>query len=186
MKTLRAVMRSSVRIAAPASSCDRPTNRRLQKHSVNYAVAPQTHAVPLRRISELLEQVDAGSQVVATDPISIVEDVTVPRRDSTITAWVNVIYGCNERCTYCVVPNTRGEEQSREPDAIMVCALKIALLYIPAHLSYAWPLGPLVLGYETCRPCTLAANSCSVVKCRKNPVSPAIYLHNVTRGAARR
>ncbi len=75
-----------------------------------------------RRISELLEQVDAGSQVVATDPISIVEDVTVPRRDSTITAWVNVIYGCNERCTYCVVPNTRGEEQSREPDAIMVRA----------------------------------------------------------------
>ena len=74
------------------------------------------------RISELLEQVDAGSQVVATDPISIVEDVTVPRRDSTITAWVNVIYGCNERCTYCVVPNTRGEEQSREPYAIMVCA----------------------------------------------------------------
>ena len=76
----------------------------------------------MRRISELLEQVDAGSQVVATDPISIVEDVTVPRRDSTITAWVNVIYGCNERCTYCVVPNTRGEEQSREPDAIMVRA----------------------------------------------------------------
>jgi pyruvate-formate lyase-activating enzyme len=33
---------------------------------------------------------------------------------------VNVIYGCNERCTYCVVPNTRGEEQSREPDAILV------------------------------------------------------------------
>ena len=40
------------------------------------------------RISELLEQVDAGSQVVATDPIAIVEDVTVPRRDSAITAWV--------------------------------------------------------------------------------------------------
>ena len=63
---------------------------------------------------------DLGQQVVATDPIHIVEDVTVPRRDSSITAWVNVIYGCNERCTYCVVPNTRGQEQSREPDAIMV------------------------------------------------------------------
>ena len=63
---------------------------------------------------------EAGSQVVAIDPIHIVEDVTVPRRDSRITAWVNVIYGCNERCTYCVVPNTRGQEQSREPEAIMV------------------------------------------------------------------
>ncbi len=32
------------------------------------------------------------------------EDVTQPRRASTTCAWVNVIYGCNERCTYCVVP----------------------------------------------------------------------------------
>ena len=84
------------------------------------------------RITELLEQVDMGQQVVATDPIHIVEDVTVPRRDSSITAWVNVIYGCNERCTYCVVPNTRGQEQSREPDAIMVCrrvTLQLAVSY---------------------------------------------------------
>jgi tRNA-2-methylthio-N6-dimethylallyladenosine synthase len=31
---------------------------------------------------------------------------------------VNVIYGCNERCTYCVVPSVRGQEQSRLPQAI--------------------------------------------------------------------
>ncbi len=35
---------------------------------------------------------------------------------------VNVIYGCNEKCSYCVVPNTRGQEQSRTPDAIKVGA----------------------------------------------------------------
>lgn len=70
------------------------------------------------RLQELLEQVFAGNQVVATEPINIVEDITKPRRDSAVTAWVNVIYGCNERCTYCVVPNVRGVEQSRTPDAI--------------------------------------------------------------------
>ncbi|WP_071525270.1 tRNA (N6-isopentenyl adenosine(37)-C2)-methylthiotransferase MiaB [Spirulina subsalsa] len=70
------------------------------------------------RLGDLLEQVLAGSQVVATEPIHIVEDITKPRRDSTVTAWVNVIYGCNERCTYCVVPNVRGVEQSRTPEAI--------------------------------------------------------------------
>lgn len=58
--------------------------------------------------------------MLAVDPIQITEDVTVPRRDSDVTAWVNVIFGCNERCTYCVVPNTRGREQSRDPDAIKV------------------------------------------------------------------
>ena len=70
------------------------------------------------RLQDLLEQVFEGSQVVATEPINIVEDITKPRRDSNITAWVNVIYGCNERCTYCVVPNVRGTEQSRTPEAI--------------------------------------------------------------------
>lgn len=70
------------------------------------------------RLQELLEQVDNGNQIVATEPIHIVEDITKPRRDSDVSAWVNVIYGCNERCTYCVVPNVRGIEQSRTPEAI--------------------------------------------------------------------
>jgi tRNA-2-methylthio-N6-dimethylallyladenosine synthase len=70
------------------------------------------------RLQDLLEQVFNGNQVVATESAHIVEDITHPRRDSTVSAWVNVIYGCNERCTYCVVPNVRGVEQSRTPEAI--------------------------------------------------------------------
>jgi tRNA-2-methylthio-N6-dimethylallyladenosine synthase len=70
------------------------------------------------RLQDLLEQVFSGSQVVATEPVHVMEDITRPRRDSHVTAWVNVIYGCNERCTYCVVPNVRGMEQSRTPEAI--------------------------------------------------------------------
>lgn len=70
------------------------------------------------RLGDLLESVLAGNQVVATEPIHILEDITQPRRDSRVTAWVNVIYGCNERCSYCVVPNVRGVEQSRTPQAI--------------------------------------------------------------------
>lgn len=70
------------------------------------------------RLEDLLEQVFDGNQVVATDPIEILEDVTKPRRDSDVSAWVNIIYGCNERCSYCVVPNVRGLEQSRTPEAI--------------------------------------------------------------------
>ncbi len=70
------------------------------------------------RLDVLLEQVMDGHQVVATEAIDIMEDITKPRRDSEVTAWVNVIYGCNERCTYCVVPGVRGIEQSRTPEAI--------------------------------------------------------------------
>jgi tRNA-2-methylthio-N6-dimethylallyladenosine synthase len=70
------------------------------------------------QLKDLLQQVFDGNQVVATDAVHIMEDITKPRRDSKVTSWVNVIYGCNERCTYCVVPNVRGVEQSRTPEAI--------------------------------------------------------------------
>lgn len=70
------------------------------------------------RLDSLLEQVFAGNQIVATEPIHIYEDITKPRRESKVSAWVNIIYGCNERCSYCVVPNVRGVEQSRTPEAI--------------------------------------------------------------------
>ena len=71
------------------------------------------------RLGELLESVAEGNQVVATEPIYQMEDNILSRRKSDITAWVNVIYGCNERCTYCVVPTTRGVEQSRTKEAIV-------------------------------------------------------------------
>jgi tRNA-2-methylthio-N6-dimethylallyladenosine synthase len=77
-------------------------------------MAPQ-HA---NRLETLLQQVHSGAQVVATEEHHILEDITTARRDSTVCAWVNVIYGCNERCTYCVVPSVRGREQSRLPEAI--------------------------------------------------------------------
>jgi len=70
------------------------------------------------RLEVLLAQVEQGQQVVATGEHHILEDITTARRDSRVCAWVNVIYGCNERCTYCVVPSVRGKEQSRLPQAI--------------------------------------------------------------------
>ncbi len=70
------------------------------------------------RLDVLLARVEQGQQVVATEEHHILEDITTARRDSSVCAWVNVIYGCNERCTYCVVPSVRGKEQSRLPEAI--------------------------------------------------------------------
>ena len=71
------------------------------------------------RIGDLLEDVANGNQVVATEATHIMEDSTKPRRQSTVAAWVNVIYGCNERCTFCIVPTTRGVEQSRPAEIIV-------------------------------------------------------------------
>lgn len=72
------------------------------------------------RMGDLLEDVVIhGNQVVAREATHIMEDSTKPRRQSTVAAWVNVIYGCNERCTFCIVPSTRGVEQSRPVESIV-------------------------------------------------------------------
>ena len=40
-------------------------------------------------------------------------------RDSKISAWINIIYGCDKFCTYCIVPFTRGRERSRKMEEIL-------------------------------------------------------------------
>lgn len=48
----------------------------------------------------------------------IVEDV-LPYRTSYPNAWVNIMYGCNNFCSYCIVPYVRGRERSRKPENII-------------------------------------------------------------------
>ena len=44
---------------------------------------------------------------------------TLYKRDSKITAWVNIMYGCDKFCTYCIVPYTRGRQRSRKSKYII-------------------------------------------------------------------
>ncbi|HHT83316.1 MAG: tRNA (N6-isopentenyl adenosine(37)-C2)-methylthiotransferase MiaB [Christensenellales bacterium] len=58
-----------------------------------------------------------GSVVYEEKP-EIIEDVPI-YRTSGVNAWVNIMYGCNNFCAYCIVPYVRGRERSREPQKVL-------------------------------------------------------------------
>lgn len=72
-------------------------------------------------IPQLLAKVyDARKQNIEVYSVEgdIVEGLPV-KRDSKYKAWVNIQYGCDKFCSYCIVPYTRGKQRSRRPDDIL-------------------------------------------------------------------
>ena len=49
----------------------------------------------------------------------VIEFGNLYKRDSKISAWVNIMYGCDKFCTYCIVPYTRGKQRSRKSEDIL-------------------------------------------------------------------
>jgi tRNA-2-methylthio-N6-dimethylallyladenosine synthase len=57
--------------------------------------------------------------VAASEPVGLFPEDAEIHRDSRIRAWVGIMEGCDNFCTFCVVPFTRGRERSRLPDDIL-------------------------------------------------------------------
>lgn len=75
----------------------------------------------LHRLTELIQrirQAGGGRIFEVWDEGERAEDLPA-RRDNPYQAWVNIIYGCNNFCTYCIVPYVRGREKSRQPEKIL-------------------------------------------------------------------
>ena len=78
-------------------------------------------------LPSLIERMEHNEKVCAITNKPVVcnqNDFKIIRKDS-VNAWIPIIEGCNNFCTYCVVPFTRGRERSRRPEEIITEAKNI-------------------------------------------------------------
>lgn len=92
-------------------------NRIMQKHPF-VDIIFGTHNI--HRLPALLKDATFNKEMVVevwSKEGDIIENL--PKKREGIKAWVNIMYGCDKFCTYCIVPYTRGKERSRRPDDVI-------------------------------------------------------------------
>lgn len=121
-----------------------------------------THAT--HRLPELLyKTLNGGKRVVCAPDMKgeIAENIPV-YRDKSVKAWLPIMYGCDNFCTYCIVPYVRGRERSREPEQIISEAKEI-----------------IAKGYKEIT--LLGQNVNSFGKNNKSPMNFASFLREINR-----
>jgi tRNA-2-methylthio-N6-dimethylallyladenosine synthase len=84
---------------------------------VDMVIGPDAY----RSLPELIDQASGGGGGVVDVELKTSENYEglELRRKSQVSAWIPIQRGCDYRCTFCIVPFTRGPEKNREPDAVL-------------------------------------------------------------------
>lgn len=86
-------------------------------HYVDFTLEPNSLEKLPALIRDAMEN-RKRSFVIGVDDGGITEDIPVIRK-SDFSAWVSIMYGCNNFCTYCIVPYVRGRERSRRSEDVL-------------------------------------------------------------------
>lgn len=89
----------------------------VEKHGVDLVAGPDAY----REIPDLIAAAETGNPAVNVE-LSLSEtyrDITPRRLANGVSGFISIMRGCNNFCSYCIVPYTRGRERSREPESIL-------------------------------------------------------------------
>lgn len=79
---------------------------------VDFVIGPQN-------INSLHSVISADKKLVIDENPGLGAEEFVTKRENSLKAWVSIMYGCNNFCSYCIVPHTRGRETSRRSGHII-------------------------------------------------------------------
>jgi len=128
---LKALKRDNPELIIAISGCmmQKEEIRNLIKQKYTFVdIIFGTHNI--HKLPELIANRSQTSRMIVDvweDGGDIIEGIPTRRRYG-YKAYVDIMYGCNNFCTYCIVPYTRGREKSREPEEIMTEILELARL----------------------------------------------------------
>jgi len=115
----------ALRIGVIGCMAERVKENLIQQYGVNLVAGPDSY----RKLPELIsESVSVGSSIdVDLDTGETYAGICPTRLESNgISGFVSITRGCNNFCTYCIVPYTRGRERSRDPEDILTEARDLA------------------------------------------------------------